>query len=163
MITYRMTTEVSSQAWEEASKAVKDEEDFKQKLCEDLNNLVRESSNSQLARLEELKRKLEALNPSRESTSPTLDLNPVGPAPSSMTRDVSSVQGTQESSNGLSETTLKEGNAAAENGQNQQPEARGKKKINAQGRGKGIGIVPKGRGSAPPGWTGAGFDVDGRS
>ncbi|KAJ8552737.1 hypothetical protein K7X08_020130 [Anisodus acutangulus] len=124
---------------EQARKLFKDEEDFKQKLCEDLNNLVRESSNSQLARLEELKRKLEALNPSRASTSPTLELNPVGPAPSSMTQDVSSVQGTQESSNGSSETTLKEGNArnaAAENGQNQQQEARGKKKINAQGRGK---------------------------
>ncbi|XP_059304887.1 uncharacterized protein LOC132056624 [Lycium ferocissimum] len=162
----KLKEEQARKAWEEASKAVKDEEDFKQKLCEDLNNLVRESSNSQLARLEELKRKLEALNPSRASTSPTLDLNPVGPAPSSMTRDVSSVRGTQESSNGSSETTLKEGNArnaAAENGQNLQPEARGKKKINAQGRGKGIGIVPKSRGSAPPGWTGAGFDVDGRS
>lgn len=88
------------------------------------------------------------------------------PAPSSMTQDVSSVQGTQESSNGSSETTLKEvnaGNATAENGQNQQPEARGKKKINVHGRGKGIGIIPKSRGAAPPGWTGAGFDVDGRS
>ncbi|WMV20372.1 hypothetical protein MTR67_013757 [Solanum verrucosum] len=153
-------------AWEAALKAVKDEEDFKQKLCEDLNNLVRESSNTQLARLEELKRKLEALNPSRASTSSALDLNSVGPAPSSMNRDVPSVQGSQESLNGSSETTLKEGNtgnAAAENGQNQQREARGKKKINAQGREKGIGIIPKSRGAAPPGWTGSGFDVDGRS
>lgn len=158
--------EQARKAWETALKAVKDEEDFKQKLCEDLNNLVRESSNTQLARLEELKRKLEALNPSRASTSSALDLNSVGPAPSSMNRDVPSVQGSQESLNGSSETTLKEGNtgnAAAENGQNQQREARGKKKINAQGRGKGIGIIPKSRGAAPPGWTGSGFDVDGRS
>lgn len=29
------------QAWEAATKAVKDEEEIKQKLCEDLNNLVR--------------------------------------------------------------------------------------------------------------------------
>lgn len=158
--------EQARKAWEAALKAVKNEEDFKQKLCEDLNNLVRESSNTQLARLEELKRKLEALNPSRASTSSALDLNSVGPAPSSMNRDVPSVQGSQESLNGSSETTFKEGNtgnAAAENGQNQQREARGKKKINAQGRGKGIGIIPKSRGAAPPGWTGAGFDVDGRS
>lgn len=53
------------------------------------------------------------------------------------------------------------------NGQNQQPtlegEGRGKKKIHFQGRGRGVGAVPKGRGSATPGWTGAGFDVDGRS
>lgn len=46
----------------------------------------------------------------------------MGPAPSSTTRDVCSVQGTQEPSNGSSETTLKEENArnaAAENGQNE--------------------------------------------
>ncbi|KAM3382144.1 hypothetical protein P3S68_007717 [Capsicum galapagoense] len=162
----KLKEEQARKAWEAASKAVKDEVDFKQKLCEDLNNLVRESSNGQLARLEEMKRKLEALNPSRASTSSALDLNSVGPAPGSTTRDVCSVQGTQEPSNGSSETTLKEENArnaAAENGQNEKPEARAKKKINAQGRGKGIGIIPKSKGSAPPGWTGAGFDVDGRS
>nr|XP_016479188.1 PREDICTED: uncharacterized protein LOC107800517 [Nicotiana tabacum] len=68
----KLKEEQVRKAWEAASKAVKDEEDIKQKLCEDLNNLVRESSNSQLARLEELKRKLEALNPSRASTSPAL-------------------------------------------------------------------------------------------
>ncbi|CAN4085233.1 unnamed protein product [Withania somnifera] len=133
------------------------------KLKEEQARKVRESSNTQLARLEELKRKLEALNPSRASTSSAVDLNSVGPAPSSMTQDVSLVQGTQESPNGSSEITLREGNAAAEKGQNQQPEARGKKKINTHGSGKGIGIIPKSRGSAPPGWTGAGFDLDGRS
>lgn len=72
---------------------VQDEEAIKQKLCEDLSNLVthysmesgdisyfyfvyvlnhifiqvQESSNAQLSRLEELKRRLEALNPSRSS------------------------------------------------------------------------------------------------
>ncbi|XP_060216310.1 uncharacterized protein LOC132643798 [Lycium barbarum] len=157
------------QAWEAASQAVKDEEAIKQKLCEDLNSLVLESSNSQLARLEELKRRLEALNPSRASTASASDQSPVGPVQSSMTQDVSSVNDTQESVSGSSGNTLKEGNArssAAENGQKQLPsldEARSKKKINLQGRGKGIGIVPTGRGSAAPGWTGAGFDVDGRS
>ena len=52
------------------------------------------------------------------------------------------------------------------NGHNQQPpnegEGRGKKKVNVQLKGKGIGAVPKGR-SSGPGWTGAGFDVDGRT
>lgn len=97
------------------------------------------------------------------------DQNPVGPVQSSMTQDVSSVKDTQEPSSGSSGNTSKEGNdrsSGAENGQNQLPslgEARGKKKINLQGRVKGIGIVPKGRGSTAPGWTGAGFDVDGRS
>ncbi|KAM7494558.1 hypothetical protein LguiB_029167 [Lonicera macranthoides] len=57
------------EAWEAASKAVQDEEATKQKLCEDLNHLVQESSNIQFARLEELKRRIGALNPSRSSTS----------------------------------------------------------------------------------------------
>lgn len=52
------------------------------------------------------------------------------------------------------------------NGQNQKPpsetEGRGKKKNQFHGRGKGIGAVPKGRSSAESGWTGSGFDVDGR-
>jgi len=42
-------------------------------------------------------------------------------------------------------------------------EGRGKRKVLLHGRGKGIGALPKGRGPAAPGWTGAGFDVDGRS
>ena len=58
------------------------------------------------------------------------------------------------------------GNVPAMNGQNQLPtndgEVKGKKKSHFQGRAKGIGAVPKGRGSAAPGWTGAGFDVDAR-
>lgn len=57
------------------------------------------------------------------------------------------------------------GDAPVTNGTPGPPEdgGRGKKKAMIQGRGKGIGAVPKGRGSATPGWTGAGFDVDGRS
>ncbi|XP_031395119.1 uncharacterized protein LOC116206392 isoform X2 [Punica granatum] len=60
--------EQARKVWEAASKALQDEEAIKQKLCEDLNNLVQESSNSQFSRLEELKRRLEALNPARSST-----------------------------------------------------------------------------------------------
>lgn len=58
------------------------------------------------------------------------------------------------------------GNVPVRNGQNQQPSVEGgggKKKSQFHGRGKGIGAVPKGRGSSAPGWTGAGFDVDGRA
>lgn len=167
----KLKEEEARKAWEAASQAVKDEAAIKQKLCEDLNSLVLESSNSQLARLEELKRRLEALNPSRASTAAASasDQSPVRSVQNSMAQDVSSVKDTQESLSGSSGNTSKEGNArsgAAENGQNQShslDEARGKKKINVQGRGKGIGIIPKGRGSPGPGWTGAGFDVDGRS
>ncbi|CAN4120045.1 unnamed protein product [Withania somnifera] len=165
----KLKEEQARKALEAASRAVKDEEAIKQKLCEDLNGLVLESSNSQLARLEELKRRLEALNPSRASTASASDPSPVGSVENSTAQDVPSVKDTKESSNGSSGNTLKAGNArngATENGQNQSPspdEARVKKKINVQGRGKGIGIIPKGRGSSGTGWTGAGFDVDGRN
>lgn len=59
------------------------------------------------------------------------------------------------------------GNTPVMNGHNQQPAAEGevrvKKKTQFHGRGKGVGAVPKGRGATASGWTGAGFDVDGRS
>ena len=59
------------------------------------------------------------------------------------------------------------GNVPVMNGDNQQPlvegEGRGKKKSHYHGRGKGLGAVPKGRGPPAPGWTGSGFDVDGRN
>lgn len=60
--------------YEAASKAVKDEEAKKKKLSEDLNNLVQESSYIQLSRIQELKRRLEALNHSRPSTFPLQDM-----------------------------------------------------------------------------------------
>lgn len=59
------------------------------------------------------------------------------------------------------------GNVLALNVHNKLPtkdgELKGMKKSHFHGRGKGIGAVPKGRGSTAPGWTGAGFDVDGRT
>lgn len=59
-----------------------------------------------------------------------------------------------------------DGAAVMNNGQNQklpsETEGRGKKKNQFHGRGKGIGAVAKGRSSADSGWTGSGFDVDGR-
>lgn len=55
--------EQARKAWEVANKALKDEEENKQRLCEDLNRLVQESAASQYSRLEELKKRLEALNP----------------------------------------------------------------------------------------------------
>ena len=53
-------------------------------------------------------------------------------------------------------------NVPSTNGLNQQAsvegDGRAKKKSQFQGRGKGIGAVPKGRAPPAPGWTGAGFD-----
>ncbi|KAG5558479.1 hypothetical protein RHGRI_008424 [Rhododendron griersonianum] len=158
----------TEKTWEAASKAVKDEEAIKEKLCKDLNNLVQESSNTQLARMEELKRRLEALNPSRSSISVSYDGKPVGPIENSLALDASSVPpslapgGTENIANHVNA-----GNAPGANDLNQQPsaegEGKGKKKIMIQGRGKGLGAVPKGRVPPTTGWTGAGFDVDGRT
>ncbi|KAL0403096.1 UNVERIFIED_CONTAM: hypothetical protein Sradi_1950400 [Sesamum radiatum] len=163
----KLKEEQAKKAWEAAAQAVQDEEAIKQKLCEDLNKLVQESSNFQMARLEELKRRLEALNPSRASTAFPSDGNQ-RLAPVSITQDSSAVPTTTAPASGAVGTISSESNAGNSpvNAQNQQPssvgEGRGKRKSSIQGRLKGIGAVPKGRGPAEPGWTGAGFDVDGR-
>ncbi|KAG5528374.1 hypothetical protein RHGRI_029146 [Rhododendron griersonianum] len=60
---------VLAQVWEAALQAAKDEEAIKPRQCEDLNNLVQESSNTEFARLEELKRQIENFNSSRSSNS----------------------------------------------------------------------------------------------
>ncbi|XP_024981039.1 uncharacterized protein LOC112517893 [Cynara cardunculus var. scolymus] len=157
----KLKEEEAKKALEAASKAVKDEEALKQKLCEDLNNLVQESSNSQFARLEELKRRLEALNPRRSSAYMATPESPMGPALTTTNPDVS-VLNNVEPPTGSSKSVP---NHSTEDSHNQKTvgdvEGRGKKKSAMQGRGKGIGAVPKSRGSTA-GWTGAGFDVDGR-
>ncbi|KAI8568127.1 hypothetical protein RHMOL_Rhmol02G0173100 [Rhododendron molle] len=58
---------VLAQVWEAALQAEKDEEVIKPRQCEDLKNLVQESSNTEFARLEELKKKIENFNSSRSS------------------------------------------------------------------------------------------------
>lgn len=92
-----------------------------------------------------------SITPVQSSTTPDVSLASHKTEPAAGVPDNISIQG-----NG--------GNIQVVNGHNQQPsiegDGRGKKKSLIQGRGKGIGAVPKGRG---PGWTGAGFDVDGRT
>ncbi|XP_050155175.1 uncharacterized protein LOC126629250 [Malus sylvestris] len=154
----KLKEEQARKVWEAALQAVKDEEAIKQQLCEDLNQLVQESSSSQFTRLEELKRRLEAMNPSRSSASVSHDGKSMGP-------DAPTVPGSTESG-GVTQNIPNPGNpgnVSVTNGHNQQApvegEGRGKKKSQFHGRGKGLGAVPKGRGPPPPGWTGAGFDA----
>ncbi|XP_010272607.1 PREDICTED: uncharacterized protein LOC104608347 [Nelumbo nucifera] len=167
----KLKEEQARKVWEEASKAVKDEEALKQKLCDDLNQLVQESSATQFYRLEELKKRLEALNPSRASTSSLNHDGKLVKPPQSITAtpDVSSSP-LKESVGQITENVpsqRNDGNVVPAKGQNQQPsveeERKGKKRSMNLGRGRGIGAYPKGRGSSGPGWTGAGFDVDGRT
>ncbi|XP_057952097.1 uncharacterized protein LOC131146482 isoform X2 [Malania oleifera] len=151
----KLKEEQARKVWEAASKALKEEEE------------VQESSNAQFSRLEELKRRLEALNPGRVSTSVPQEMRPVH---GSTALEASAVPHTSERAGGGAENLSKQGNSGVDpvtNGHNQLSpvvgEGRGKKKNLMQGRGKGFGAVQKSRGSAEPGWTGAGFDVDGRT
>ncbi|KAG4133605.1 hypothetical protein ERO13_D08G104900v2 [Gossypium hirsutum] len=162
--------EQARKIWEAALKALNDEEALKQKLCEDLKNLVQESSNSQFARLEELKRRLEALNPSRASALSSHDVKAIGLTQGAATMESSSVSQTTDLRPTFSDNVPNLGNGGnvpAMNVHNKLPtndgELKGTKKSHFHGREKGIGAVPKGRGSTAPGWTGAGFDVDGRT
>ncbi|CAL1371383.1 unnamed protein product [Linum trigynum] len=138
---------------------------MKQKLCEDLNQLVQESSASQFTRLEELKSCLEALNPNRVSTASPHTGQPVGPMQNNPVTGASSVPPTPpppDSSEDTGNAANQERNSQVPNGPNQQQPASGgvKKKAQVHGKGRGVlGAVPK----RQPGWTGAGFDVDGRN
>jgi hypothetical protein len=62
--------ELARQVLEAAEKAVKKEEANKAAICEDLNRLVQESASAQYSRLEELKGRLEALNPVTKGVTP---------------------------------------------------------------------------------------------
>ncbi|ESQ43357.1 hypothetical protein EUTSA_v10014510mg [Eutrema salsugineum] len=155
----KLKEEEARKAFEAASKVVKDEEAIKQRLCEDLNSLVQESSNTQYARLEELKRRLEALNPNRSSTSIQQVLEPetksvVESSPAAANTNQTH-QEKEENNHGKEEGGKEQGQRPA----TADGESKAKKKPQIQGRGRGIGIMNKGRG----GWTGAGFDVDGRT
>ncbi|KAL8141494.1 hypothetical protein V2J09_014526 [Rumex salicifolius] len=145
----KLKEEQTRKVWEAALKAVEDEEAIKKKLCDDLNNLVQESNNSQYARLEELKRRLEAMNPARASVSTPPDTNEPASTPSTteiLPTNQASSANVNPVANGTNDPLVME--------------EKGKKKM-MQGRGKGIGALPKGRNPLTPGgWTGSGFNVD---
>ncbi|KAL2334573.1 hypothetical protein Fmac_015786 [Flemingia macrophylla] len=165
----KLKEEQARMVWESASKAVRDEEAIKQKLCEDLSKLVEESNKSQLSRLEELKRRLEAMNPNRSSTSPhnvcfcyntpnsQIYIDGRSSSLDSASQDDSSFSNTRESNSQEVPVTNEHKPQPPSEG-----EGKNKKKVNFHSRGKGIGAVPKTR-SSTPGWTGSGFDVDGRT
>ncbi|XP_071734307.1 uncharacterized protein [Rutidosis leptorrhynchoides] len=151
----KLKEEEAKKAWEAVSKAVKDEEAVKQKLCEDLNNLVQESTSSQFARLEELKRRLEAMNPRRSSVHTEVAQSPVGPALITTKPDVAVLSNT-EPPNESTKVVSDQSGMDSHNNQKTIGHVDGsvKKKNVTQARGKGIGALPK-KGSS---WTGAGFD-----
>ncbi|RLN41543.1 uncharacterized protein C2845_PM01G44780 [Panicum miliaceum] len=150
----KVKEEQAKKAWEAAAQVVKDEEDAKQKLCDDLNHLVQESAATQYTRLEELKKRLESLNPSRAS----VDVSGVNTIQHATTTSVAQLPMPQNSATPTG--PLNNGTEPASIGQQQRPAESEKKRrpSNTRGRG-GVMILPKGRLSSGSGWTGAGFDV----
>ncbi|XP_073101379.1 uncharacterized protein [Elaeis guineensis] len=152
----KLKEDQAKKVWEAAAQTVRDEEETKKMLCDDLNQLIQESTATQLTRLEELKRRLAALNPSRGSSVVHTASNVTASQPAQLQP--------AESAGKVPENTLTGGNNSgqpASDGHNQRPvEVREKKRTPNLGRGRGNMILPKGRGASGPGWTGAGFDVD---
>ncbi|RCV43318.1 hypothetical protein SETIT_9G284300v2 [Setaria italica] len=145
----KVKEEQAKKAWEAAAQVVKDEEDAKQKLCDDLNHLVQESAATQYTKLEELKKRLESLNPSRASVEVShATTNSVSQPP--MSQNPATPTGPLD--NGIEPASIEQQQRPAEAEKKRRPS-------NARGRG-GVMILPKGRGSSGSGWTGAGFDVD---
>ncbi|KAK8944313.1 hypothetical protein KSP39_PZI008455 [Platanthera zijinensis] len=147
----RDTEKETVPAWEAAAQVVKDEEAVKQKLCDDLNQLVQESAHTQHSRLEELRRRLEALNPSRVSSD-------VSPTHNNTTDSLKAMQQATNYSSGK-EVPLSSG---IFDGNNQQKDAQTTGKKRTMNPPKTKNIVLKSR-AGESGWTGAGFDVDGRT
>ncbi|OEL15564.1 hypothetical protein BAE44_0023417 [Dichanthelium oligosanthes] len=152
----KVKEEQAKKAWEAAAQVVKDEEDAKQRLCDDLNHLVQESAATQYTRLEELKKRLESINPSRVSG----DVSGVNTTQHATTNSVPKPPMSQ---NPVTPTgPLNNGTEPTSIGQQQRPavaDAEKRRPSNTRGRGGGM-ILPKGRVSSGSGWTGAGFDVD---
>jgi len=150
----KVKEEQAKKAWEAAAQVVKDEEDAKQKLCDDLNHLVQESAATQYTRLEELKKRLESLNPSRAS----VDVSGVNTIQHATTTSVPQPPMPQNSA--TSTGPLNNCTEPASIGQQQRPAESEKMRrpSNTRGRG-GVMILPKERLNSGSGWTGAGFDV----
>ncbi|XP_039121155.1 uncharacterized protein LOC120257922 [Dioscorea cayenensis subsp. rotundata] len=151
----------AKKVWEAAAQAVREEEATKQKLCDDLSQLVQESTNSQFTRLEELKRRLEALNPSRVSC----DVSDVKSAQQIQSVPTAPQPLIQPASNSAGDNLESQVNPGSDGGNSKlhaskQPapaDARDKRQNLNLGKGKGNTIFPKGKASSGSAWTGAGF------
>ncbi|KAM3408145.1 hypothetical protein ACQJBY_001402 [Aegilops geniculata] len=141
----------AKKAWEAAAQVVKEEEEAKQRLCDDLNRLVQESAASQYSRLEELKKRLECLNPIRASVDVSqAATNSVPQQPTSLNL-----------ANAIAPASNIHKPATSGSQQQRTAEAERKQRSsNSGGRGRGgVMVLPKGRGSSGSGWTGAGFET----
>lgn len=147
----------AKKAWEAAAQVVKEEEEAKQRLCDDLNRLVQESAASQYSRLEELKKRLECLNPIRAS----VDVSGINTVQQATTNSVPQQPTSQNLANAIAPASNVHKPATSGPQQQRPAEAERKQRSsNSGGRGRGgVMVLPKGRGSSGSGWTGAGFET----
>lgn len=179
--------EQARKVWEEAKKALKQEEAEKKRICEDLNSLVQESASAQYSRLEELKRRLEALNPetkgdcttttsmvpNNETTSMTTSSeqqNKSETCASAISTNSSSLPDHSSNSKLAKDPSSNKGidkSDPSSQGQpskpilGRQPAHMMKGRNHNAARGKGTLVLQKPKDET--GWNGAGFDVDSRS
>ncbi|KAI5063018.1 hypothetical protein GOP47_0021565 [Adiantum capillus-veneris] len=179
--------EQAKKVWEAAAKALKDEEENKQKLCEDLNRLVQESAASQYSRLEELKKKLEALNPevtgggslSNGKESLAVSLHPKDQSQQEFPKEDSNLKSAameksskisdEEASRPVAERVLArsvppDGEKPSTAQQVIQGESRNRNNVGRPTRGRSGPLKGQlAQKTKANSWTGAGFDVDDRS
>ncbi|GLJ36001.1 hypothetical protein SUGI_0722090 [Cryptomeria japonica] len=182
----RQKEEQARKVWEEAKKDLEEQEAQKQRICEDLNSLVKESAAAQYSRLEDLKTRLEALNPEEKKESTKM-----GPVAPNNVKNTSSSEQLNESETGDSVTSTnshslpdhssntghtkhsseKKGidksdsndqGQSIKSGSERQPSHIIKGRTNNVNRGKGNLVLQKPKDETASGWTGAGFDIDAR-
>ncbi|KAL3701502.1 hypothetical protein R1sor_019524 [Riccia sorocarpa] len=165
----KLKEEQARKALEAAEKAVQAEEANKQLLCEDLNRLVQESAAASYSRLEDLTRRLEALNPNDPPPKETAVQGPAANSTSATPSHQSAVVNGQqpesrenEEGKQLHQPTHTKG--ATGPGRTQNPGqhvtmGRGRGRATSGGRAKGSLILGGKPNEVASGWTGSGFNV----
>ncbi|KAL2649434.1 hypothetical protein R1flu_017562 [Riccia fluitans] len=164
----KLKEEQARKALEAAEKVVETEEANKQRLCEDLNRLVQESAAASYSRLEELTRRLEALNPNdpppKENATQEAAADRNSATPSQQLAVLDSQQpessGNEEGKHSHHHTQTK-GTGRAQNltlGQDRSM-GRGRGRATSGGRAKGSLSLGAKTTEAASGWTGSGFNV----
>lgn len=179
----KLKEQQAKKVWEVADKSLQAAEAYKQSLCEDLNRLVQESAAAQYSRLEDLSKRLEALNPDLKGTA--AQIFGADNSTSNSSQQSHAVTGQQSAPGGNhgeivasehSPQVSNEANGNVSEFRPMNPGASNQEKpsvVRAQhvplGRGRGRTSGSRARGAlvlqgskpnAVGGWTGAGFDVD---
>ncbi|CAM6127965.1 unnamed protein product [Calypogeia fissa] len=178
----KLKEQQAKKVWEVADKALQAEEGYKQSLCEDLNRLVQESAAAQYSRLEDLSKRLEALNPDLKGTA--AQLFGIDNSTANSSQQSLAVDGQQSATGGNHGATLateqpqvsKEvnGNVSEPSPTNSGTDNQEKRTVvrsqhvslgrgrgrTSGGRARGALVLQGSKPNAAGGWTGAGFDVD---